>query len=352
MVIMHRPISAIVLLGAFLCLACPPDAVVPIDSGYGAPGKYAVRVDTLCGSRLAWRRMFAYMPQHAPEPRPLIVFFSGMGASEPSNYEPTLRHLASRGYCVLFPAYRLASFPCQGRTYRKMYRRMLKGVRMLGARVDTTRIGFVGHSFGAGAIPAFALRTVSSLGWGSRGVFMFLMAPHFVFGITKEELRTFPPNVKLVVEVYQDDDCNDPRIGRHLFETIGISETEKDFITILSDTSQSVGCVLWAEHGVPFGPKYKWGRQNALDDYAVFRQVDALADYTFTGAPRGKLVALGSGSDEQRYMGHWKDGRPVRAALAGDRPEMLRPADDFPFHWTHPWNPFHPTRYRRFLRRW
>jgi hypothetical protein len=347
-----QSLSFVVSLGAFSAFGCPPDAVAPIDSGYGAPGQYAVTVDTLRRSLFAWNRTYAYLPVGNSGPLPMIVFFHGMGSTEPSYYEHILQHLASRGYCVLFPAYRMASFPGQGRTYRRMFRGMVEGVRMLGSRVDTSRVGFAGHSFGAGAIPAFVLRTVTSLKWGAGGVFMFLMAPHFVFGITEEELRGFPSNVTLVVQVYQDDDCNDPRIGKHLFDTIGIGKTEKDFVTIRSDTSESLGCVLWAEHGVPFGEKYKWGRLNALDHFAVFRQLDALADYTFNGSRQGKRIALGSGGDDQRYMGYWKDGRPVREAVAGDVPQLVRPSHEFPFHWEHPWNPFHPTRNRCFLRRW
>ena len=59
--------------------------------------------------------------------------------------------------------------------------------------------------------------------------------------------------------------------GKAPLETIGISDAEKDYITIRSDTSVSHKCVLEAEHGVPFGPKYKWGRMNGFDHYAIFQ---------------------------------------------------------------------------------
>ena len=57
--------------------------------------------------------------------------------------------------------------------------------------------------------PCLALKAMTTLGWVAK-VFMFLMAPHFVFGITDKELREYPSNVKLIVQVYEDDNVNDP----------------------------------------------------------------------------------------------------------------------------------------------
>lgn len=330
---------------------CSSESVLPPDSGYGTDGPYSVIIDTLYQSKKFSNSTFAFIPD-ASGPLPLIVFFHGMGVGDPSNYEPFLKHIASRGYCVLFPAYRLLSFPGQGPSYRKMYQKMLYGAEKLRGKIDTKRVGFVGHSFGAGAIPALALKAMTTLGWGSESVFMFLMAPHFVFGITDKELREYPSNVKLIVQVYEDDNVNDPRLGKHLFETIGISDAEKDYITIRSDTSRSHKCVLEAEHGVPFGPKYKWGRMNGFDHYAIFRYFDALSDYTFNGSEQGKIVALGSGSKEQRFMGLWNDGTPVKEAIAGDNPVINKPSKEYAFNWDHFWNPFNKRNRVKFLFRW
>ena len=94
-----------------------------------------------------------------------------------------------------------------------------------------------------------------------------------------------------------------------------------------------------AEHGVPFGPKYKWGRMNGFDHYAIFRYFDALSDYTFNGSEQGKHIALGSGSKEQRFMGLWNDGTPVKEAIAGDNPVINKPSKEYAFNWDHFWNP-------------
>jgi hypothetical protein len=296
---------------------------------------------------------FIYRPRDAVAPVPVIVFLHGLNAKEAAVYGHIVEHIASRGYYVVFPQYRMASFPGPRRTYRKLFNRIIKAVEGCAPQADTTRIGFVGHSFGAAAIPAFVYRSVTTLGWATRGAFMFIMAPHFVFGITPEQLRNFPPQARLLMQVYEEDDCNDHRLASHVFETISIENSEKDFMMLMSDSSQTLGYRLTADHAVPCGRGDDSGEIDGLDYYGIYRHVDALADYVFNGNEAGKAVALGGGSIEQCHMGMWADGTKVKEAIAGDTPGIVRPTASFFFNWTHPWNPFHPAkRVRRFLFRW
>ncbi len=56
---------------------------------------------------------------------------------------------------------------------------------------------------------------------------------------------------------------------------------------------------------------------DALDFYGFRKLFDALADAAFYG--RNRAYALGN-TPQQRYMGAWSDGRPVKELVILDRP--------------------------------
>jgi hypothetical protein len=94
-----------------------------------------------------------------------------------------------------------------------------------------------------------------------------------------------------------------------------IPDAEKDFITLRATTVNTY--TYQANHAVIATGGNNYGVFDALDDYGVFRLVDALADYTFTGNLSAKNVALGDGSDAQIEMGDLRnlistdDPRPI-----------------------------------------
>ena len=317
-----------------------PHTANPITSGYGSDGAVAITVDSVAGGLFTHDKFYLFRPRHVPRPLPLVYFIPGMGkgGNDRATYERLLRHMSSKGYCVVLLTYRMVSFPYQGMTYRRMFRGIVEARRRFAAYLDTTRIGMMGHSFGASAIPSHMYRALTKQHWGANGAFMYIMAPHYVFEITQKQLQNFPPQVKLMVEVFQDDDCNDHRMAKDVFQTISIPYPEKKFIVLLSDSSQGDSCRLIADHSTP--NTFSKGRNvtNMLDYYGIFRFFDALADYAFTGSAAAKEVALSNGSAVQRFMGVWPSGKPVREAIVSDSAPLVRPEKFYYFHWTHPWN--------------
>ncbi len=313
--------------------------VKPITSGYGSDSTLFVKLDSIRGE--SWRRksIYIYYPDNVEIKLPVIFFLHGMGSSERNVYEHLLRHIACRGFCVIMPSYNLASFPYQGRTYRKLFSNIVQAVRCFEDIIDTTRIGFAGHSFGAGAIPSMVWQCLSNRKWGKDGTFMFLMAPFFMFEISQKQLDRFPQHVKLLIEVYEEDDCNDHRIAKDIFESINIPTSEKDFIIMQSDSNIHSGYKLVAGHGAPYSDRGIEGKVDAMDYYGIYRLFDALADYTFTNSVKAKEIALGNGSEIQRFMGIWPDDRPVKNPIVSDDPILIRPRESYYFHWKHPWNP-------------
>jgi hypothetical protein len=219
-----------------------------------------------------------------------------------------------------------------------MFSNCLAAVKYFRDYIDTTKIGFAGHSFGAAALPYLALRCITERNWGSAGAFMFVLSPHYIFEITQEQLQRFPSRVTMIVQVYADDDCNDHRIAKDLFESIAIPKSRKEFIILFSDSNKTTGCRLVADHATPTNYHYNHAQFDNLDFYGILRYFDALADYTFNGTEQAREIALGHGTAAQRFMGTWPDGTPVREALISPDAPLVKPTSFFYFHWKHPWN--------------
>ncbi|MGH9938833.1 MAG: hypothetical protein ACREAM_21540, partial [Blastocatellia bacterium] len=166
-------------------------------------------------------------------------------------------------------------------------------------------------------------------GWGKDGLFLFVMAPWYYYEMSLSQFVNFPQHAKVIVQVYEQDGVCDHRVGKEIFERINLPASEKDFVMLPRE--ERLGYKLEADHGTPSG-----GGQDAHDFYGVYRLLDALADYAFAGKPEAKQIALGGGSAEQRFMGVWPDGRPVRELFAGDCVTVSRSSFSFLF-------PYSPT---------
>lgn len=312
--------------------------VGPIKRGLGADGSNGIVADSMPSRLLRSRMVHYYRPEGVERASPVVFLFPAFKSWQPVYYDHLIRHLVSRGNCVVYASYGLTQFPYQFRTYRNLFDGATEGMRALGAYADTSRIGFVGHSFGASAVPAFAYECVAGKGWGARGAFMYLMAPFYLFCCRQQKLEDFPATVNLIVQVFEDDDMNDHRMAKDVFEAIDIPAPDKDYIVLRSDTCPQSGYVFRADHDVPFGSADIEGEVDGLDFYGVFRYLDALAEWTFAADTAAREIALGDGAPLQRTMGLWRDGSPVREALVSDNAPLLRPSDFFHFKWTHPWN--------------
>jgi hypothetical protein len=294
-----------------------------ITSGFGADGTFAV--DTLRFPATGWdstgmtRNVEVYYPRGTTSPRPTMLFAHGFGGNDPSYYGEIFRNLASRGYVAVFVPYPISlNFPG---LYRTLDSGFAEAVRRFPKVIDSTRIGFAGHSFGAGAIPSIAYKAFTSRRWGANGKFLFPMAPWYSLETTQEQLRSFPRDTKLIMETYADDATNDHRMAMDIFININIPTSEKDFITVFADTVQ--GYAYTAGHSLCTVNTPTGGVFDAYDYYAVFRPLDALMQYTFdpTNAA-AKNVALGNGSAEQVFMGN-VGGRAVKPLVVTDRPTPL-----------------------------
>jgi dienelactone hydrolase len=256
----------------------------------------------------------------APTSAPVVVFLHGWGAMYPRSYDRWIEHIARRGNIVIYPRYQtnLATLPKQFSSNAVVA--IQSAVRVLQSgnhvRPDLDRVAVVGHSMG-GAIaanlaaePSLHIRAVMSVEPGD--------------GTTRNAHIQFPkadwskiPASTLLLAVVGDED----RVARDVYAKLIFGGTpqipveNKDCIIVRSDRHGSPALV--ANHQSPLATSF-WRRSvNALDYYGYWKLFDALTDAAFYG--KNREFALGN-TPQQRFMGRWSDGVPVKELVVTDDP--------------------------------
>ncbi len=247
-----------------------------------------------------------YLPARQTAPAPLIVMIHGYPWTEPEKYRGLITALVSRGYGVVFPSYALCSpFPRGRRRCDIIVSGVLAGVELVPERIDTTRIGFVGHGFGAAAVPAIMHTLTRRRQWGRAGLFGFMMAPWYTLAIDSAQMQQIPDHAVGVVQQYTDQRINSWRLGKKLFRDLPLSRDNKAYVGI--QAPENAG--FRANHRTPLSV----GGANILDSAAVYRAAGAAAKAAFDGKQgnrsltailkmaREKSAESGGGSDTMVY---------------------------------------------------
>jgi len=248
--------------------------IPPISSGYGANGPYSADIETVDNPTFSRKPVLVFLPHGLSGKRPVIFFAHGYGPGDWQTNDALIEHIVSLGYVVVFSSYPMVLSDMNGR-YDALWKGCQAAADTFGDRMDLTRVGFVGHSFGGGATPAMAYRGIVQNKWGSNGAFLMELAPWYAYQITNTQLTEFPSRVVLAVEAYDNDSVNDHRIGIDLYKNTPV--TEKYYFLVQSATID--GNKVVADHATP-------GRNISLrqKQYGVFRPFDALADEAFNGS--------------------------------------------------------------------
>ncbi len=313
----------------------------PIDSGYGADGKYHVKQDSIPAPMYEDEYIRLFYPDSIAGPIPTVILVHGYSGPKYQLFKPLIDHIVSRGTAVLFPPYPqtplVGSIPDVLEKQAIIKNGILNGIKHFKSKIDTTKIGYIGHSFGAGQIPALAYWSYSKLKWGKNGAFIFITAPWYISGIEEKDLLSFPKDVKLLTVVFDDDRTNDHEIGADFFRTVSIPKEDKDFVTVFSDSLYEYK--MNANHFVPYGTYSPYGEENFHDYYGMFKLFDALLDYSFNKNENAKTIALGNNSPEQVDLGYFTEDRPIRKMEVTDNPVAHRSQFEYFYTWENPLNP-------------
>jgi hypothetical protein len=292
---------------------------LPLSGDYGGYGHFDVTRQSIANpDPNAPAPVSVFVPSNANTQNkvPVIFFAHGFGGVSYQLYEALLRQLASNGYIVVFSPYTSNILTSHAARYNQLWNGFTAAVQQNGNIMDTTRVGFAGHSYGAGATPEMARRGLSQ-GWGTNGLFMFIMAAWYNWGTNMEQI---PASAKMVVQVYWDDQTNEHLISQNDIWNKLPQIIERKWQVIKSSRSF---CSLGAGHSLPVtnGLGLTEATTDANDYWGVWRRLHALADYTFKGNQTAKTIAFGADS----FMGRWRgaySGRRVSPLEAYDSPVL------------------------------
>ena len=293
----------------------------------------------------------------SPKPRsaPVVVFLHGWGGMNPLYYGAWLDHLVKRGNIVIYPRYQASLLTGINEFTPNTLHAVKDAVDRLRTErghvtADFSKFATVGHSLG-GLLAANVAALASESGL-PRVAAVMSVEP----GITESpinvplaDLKKLPPETLLLsVAGDQDTLVRDQDAKRIYYESSRVPANNKDFVMLVTDTYGTPG--LMASHraptahdkaydngeGVGGGPAVddnpnsvgdapQTSRRarldsmmvNALDFYGTWKLFDALCDAAFYN--KNREYALGN-TPQQRFMGLWSDGKPVKELKVTDQP--------------------------------
>ena len=290
---------------------------VPLSGEYGGFGQFTVTRQTIANpDPNAPAPISVFIPNNATAQNkvPVVFFAHGFGGTSYQFYETLMRQLASNGYIVVFSPYTSNLFSSHTVRYNQIWNGFLAAVQQNTAIMDTAKVGFAGHSYGAGATPEMARRGAAQ-GWGAGGLFMFIMAPWYNWGMNMEQI---PAGAKMIVQVYWDDETNQHLIGQNDVWNRLPQITERKWQVIRASQTY---CSLNAGHSVPVtdGLGQTAAATDGYDAWGVWRRLHALSDYTFTNNQTARNVSFGADAN----MGKWRGifgGRQISPLESTDAP--------------------------------
>ncbi len=334
-----------------------------IANGYGSWGSNTVIHESEINDANNDGIINFYHPDIAEQELPTIFFISGWGRPA-YTYEKFFYFLASQGYAVINIYNNTPGNTIEA--YQFSLNMMVNSKQVHYSNwIDTSKIGLMGHSYGAGATIWLGKNIFgNTYNWGTNGRFIFMSAPWYSLLVTEDDLINYPSNVKLVIEINNDDihegtsNYNtDERAIRAVFELINIPNSEKDFIRVFSDATtyqfdaDNDGTLETyhydANHYISYTGIYNnagnYQAYDALDVYAINRISHALIDYTFNGNLQAKDIALGNGSNDQINMDFLTDLEIT------DTPIITRLENQFQYPCHSNWNDFQTNQNIWFL---
>lgn len=256
-----------------------------------------------------------------PESAPVVVFNHGWGGMTPDAYRAWINHLVRRGNIVIYPRYQ-ASF-CSP-TY-SVTPNSIAAIRAAFFRLQTEpghtrplldKVAAVGHSAG-GQITANFAANARREGLPQPKAIMCAEPGKSYGRLTRVGIQLYDlsaiPSDTLLLTVVRDADkiVRDVDAKRIFRESTNVPLANKNYVVLVSD-----------DHGVPklradhFAPT-ALHTVDALDFYGTWKLFDALCDAAFYN--RNRDIALGA-TPQQKLMGYWSDGTPVKPMIVTDQP--------------------------------
>ena len=376
----RRKLQSLALIVSFLLFSPAifraQNATPPSQPATGPGGKQYVHASVTKNRYGKGGQEYWIFEPDAPKPAsaPVIVFLHGWGGINPLYYGAWIDHLVKRGNIVIYPRYQASLLT----PIREFTPNTLSAIKEAMARLrtepghvkaDVTKFATVGHSVG-GLLAANVAALASENGL-PRVAAVMSVEPGITespINIPLADLKKIPAQTLLLaVAGDQDSLVRDVDAKRIYNESTRVSANNKDYVTLVSDAHGTP--VLQASHRAPtaFDPAYDSGEGiggglaeiggagrigsdsgdngsaragglptrridgqrngqrdrletmmvNALDFYGTWKLFDGLCDAAFYN--KNREYALGN-TPQQRFMGVWSDGVPVKELKVTDKP--------------------------------
>jgi acetyl esterase/lipase len=319
-----------VLLGAAAAAGAdaPKAPEQPPTGPGGADGSHEGVVRNVYGTGVEQYWLFE-PAEPTPQAAPVVVFLHGWMGMQPTFYLGWIHHLVRRGRIVVYPRYQ-ESATTRPWTFAAnamgAVRSALERLREPGhVAPEPEKFALVGHSAG-GAIAADMAALAAEAGLPKPRA---VMVVHPGRGMRRARTPFFPAadfakipaDALLLVVVGADDRIVGDEAAKAIFRGARqIPADRKDYIVVQTDRHGDPPLV--ADHPAPScplrpAPVFTSRRINALDYYAYWKLFDALLDCAFEG--KNREYCLGD-TPQQRHMGRWSDGTPVKELIVSDNP--------------------------------
>jgi len=376
----RRKLQSLALILSFLLFAPAvlraQNATPPSQPATGPGGKQYVHASVTKNRYGKGGQEYWIFEPAEPKPAsaPVVVFLHGWGGMNPLYYGAWIDHLVKRGNIVIYPRYQASLLTPIGEFTPNTLTAIKEAIARLRSepghvKADLTKFAAVGHSVG-GLLAANVAALASENGL-PRVVAVMSVEP----GITESpinvplaDLKKIPAQTLLLaVAGDQDSLVRDVDAKRIYNESTRVPANNKDYVTLVSDAHGTPS--LQASHRAPtaFDPAYDSGEGigggpaelggagrsgsdpsdngsaragglptrridgqrngqrdrletmmvNALDFYGTWKLFDGLCDAAFYN--KNREYALGN-TPQQRFMGVWSDGVPVKELKVTDKP--------------------------------
>lgn len=351
-----RSIPTATLLITFLLssIALPQTVLPPPQPDAGPGGKPRAHASVIKKRyREGAKEYWIYEPD-APKPRsaPLVVFLHGWGGTNPLYYGAWIDHLVRRGNIVVFPRYQSSLLTPRAHFIPNTLEAVKDAIQRLQkapghVRPELHRVAAVGHSLG-GVLAASLAALAAQSGLPPVRAVMAIepgMTSHPA-NVPIADLKKIPGDTLLLtVAGDRDTFVGDFDAKRIYYESTRVSADNKDFVTLVTDDHGTPELI--ANHRAPTAPDKSYDNGevdrtaprestsgdtqmngtrppstrlpvvNALDYYGLWKLFDGLCDAAFYSKNRD--YALGN-TPQQRFMGRWSDGVPVKELIVTDKP--------------------------------
>ena len=225
-----------------------------------------------------------YVPADMIGKRPTVFFIAGWHKYHSENYYSLLYFIASQGYNCIYIPY-VHPDPTSN---PDLLLGVLDGiVEQFAPMIDTTRVGYAGHSEGGGLIFYLAKDRPQ---WGTNGRFLFSLAAWWGFNLPETGNVNYPPNTNMIIQMGDPelDTGTDPRQNIDFLLHNNIPAERKTYLYLPGDANHH------ATHGIAYsGIENGSYTYDALQQVGLFRPLESLMHYSFgDDDPQWKWIGL------------------------------------------------------------